>query len=240
MFVRNKVNVMVMILMLALSALASSHLLAKSGDHEVKVIQERLYDQTHEIFFEGGYIPGDFYDSFPVGGGYLYHFNETWAWEVFRAEAVADQEKDIVTQLAEEFRVEPSQFDRLTQMVQTALVFKPTYGKDAFLNSRIINHESSLSLGLGVATFDADFPEDETLSENAPMLSLAAGRKYFIGKNFALSLFVKNLTFFKENETKNTLYMGGGLSYRFGSVGQTIEGVDAKDRVYDYLRDDKK
>lgn len=231
-------GILMLALGVSLSTVGSSAALAKERSDHIAVIQERIYDKKHEITFEAGYIPSDFFDNFPLGISYTYHFNETLGWEVVRLEGVASSEKDIVSQLEEDFQVEPTEFDSLKSMIHTSLVYKPTYGKDALLNKSVINHETMLTVGLGLASYETEFPEEASTSETAMVLSFGFGRKYFISKNFSFILQARDLITFKDDETENNVYLGVGLSYRFDFAGKRVEGFEKADSVYKYLKNE--
>ena len=98
---------------LALMMVFGSTAVAVSQDSEqqetVRAIQHRVYQKSHELGIAAGYIPDDdFYEAFPVGGYYMFTFNEHIAWEVARAQWIFTTEKDLKSDLENDFGVRPS------------------------------------------------------------------------------------------------------------------------------------
>ncbi len=203
---------------------------------EISIIQERLFDKKREVGLTLGYYPDDnFYEVYPITFNFVNHFNERYAWEVIRASYMINKENDLKKDLENNFGVTPSTFDEMTSHFETAFIFKPTYGKDAFLNKHIINHEGYMSFGVGVANFERQVSYGSPNTESAPTASIGIGRKYFINKSFNISLDLKSMLIFKENNTENYVYLGVGFNYRFDLFG-SMHKERAKDTsIYEYI-----
>ncbi|MFV1951899.1 MAG: outer membrane beta-barrel domain-containing protein, partial [Nitrospinota bacterium] len=184
-------------------------------DH-VYAIQDRIYDRYHELGLNFGYIPDDsFHNAFPVGINYIYHFNEHLAWEVVRAQWVMNQEKDLKEDLETRFGVRPTEFDKLKYLIHTNFIIKPSYGKDAVWNRGIVNHESYLFLGIGIAEYETQFSNGNSSTQSVPSISLGVGRKYFLNKHLSINLEIRDLINLKKEKTENNIYFGIGIGYRF-------------------------
>ena len=206
----------------------------------VSVIQERIYDRTHELGFHVGYIPDDdFYEEYPLGVSYTYHFNKNIAWEVARLQYFLTSEKDLKGTLSE-YDLAAVSFDKPTVMLHSSFVLKPTYGKDAVWDKNIINHEGFFSFGAGVAQFDREYPVDaDSSTETVLSVTFGAGRRYFLSKKTAIVAEIKSYTQFKDSSTETNIYMGLGLAYRFNFSNRNSRVREKTDSVYRYLNDEE-
>lgn len=219
--------------------MASAYADEQIQDESVSIIQNRIYDRFHEIDLLFGYIPDDdFYQAYPLGLSYTYHFNENIAWEVLRAQAVVNIDRDLKETLRDDYGVGPTEFDQITSMLHSNFVFKPTYGKDAILNSGIINHESYLLAGLGVFNYQRSYGDGTESSESAGSISLGIGRKYFINETYSINIELRDYISFKGSGTENNLYLGMSIGYRFNMAPRVNVRKKEADSIYRYLKDD--
>jgi outer membrane beta-barrel protein len=210
-----------------------------ADEQTVSVVQEKIYDRDHEIGFQLGYIPDDdFYQSFPLGGNYLYHFDDHLAWEVVRAQWSINTDRDIKDRLIQDYAVVPEEFDALQYLVHTSLVIKPTYGKDSIWNAGILNHEGFLSVGIGFAGYERDYSFGPSTTERAISLAFGLGRKYFISQSLSVNLELRDYLIFKDEATENNIYLGLGLAYRFNMAPRKAAAENEDHSIYRYLRDD--
>jgi len=196
------------------------------GDGEkVYAVQNRIFHSDHELDISGGYIADDdFFQVYPIGLGYTYHFNEHISWEVARVQYFITQEKDIQNTLKNSpFNAQAEFFNEPIYMLHSHLVFKPLYGKAAVLNRRIVNYETYFFLGPGITHYEKSFSTGETESENTFSLSLGVGMKYFLSKRFCLNIEIRDLIQIRRDGTENNLYFGIGLGYRFNLGPRKIE-----------------
>lgn len=208
-------------------------------NESVSVIQNRIYDRFHEIDLLFGYIPDDdFYLASPLGLSYTYHFNENIAWEVIRAQAVINIDRDLKETLRDDYGVAPTEFDKITSMFHSNFIFKPTYGKDAILNSSILNHEGYLLAGLGIFNYQRAYSDGSESAETASSLSLGIGRKYFINETYSINLELRDYVTFKSSGTENNLYLGMSIGYRFNMAPRVNVRKKEADSIYRYLKDD--
>lgn len=209
-------------------------------DESVSVIQNRLYDRFHEIDLVLGYVPDDdFYQAFPIGMSYTYHFNEIFAWEVLRAQAVINFDRDLKDKLRDDYGVAPTQFDEITSMLHSNFVFKPSYGKDAILNNSILNHETYMLAGVGVFNYQRSYSDGSSSAETAGSLSFGVGRKYFINETYSINLELRDYVTFKGSGTENNLYLGISIGYRFNMAPRINPRKQEANDIYHYLQDDK-
>ena len=208
------------------------------GDGEaVYAIQKRLFDRYHEISLVAGLIPDeDFYNVFPVGLSYTFNFNENLAWEVVRAQWAFTAEKDLKRDLEKDFGATPSQFDEMKYLVHTNLVVKPSYGKDALWNRKVIHHETFLLAGLGVVGYERRYAYGDSTTENVLSLSFGLGRKYFLNPKFCLNFEFRDLVNFKDDGVENNVYLGVGLGYRFDLSPRRPPRDPAVEELKGYLK----
>ncbi len=146
-------------------------------------------------------------------------------------------DKDVKEDLENDFGVTPTQFDEMKLMLHTSLVIKPSYGKDALWNRKVINHESYLLAGIGMVSYDRHFSVGEEESEQAVSLSFGLGRKYFLNKKFAINLEFRDFVNFKEEDVENIVYLGVGLSYRFDLAPRKAARDTSVDNFKRYLKE---
>jgi len=220
-------------------AMPFAHAQEPKAEETVSVIQNRIYDRYHEVDFLLGYVPDDdFYQAYPIGLSYTYHFNEFIAWEVIRAQGVFNRDRDLKKKLEKEYEVAPTEFDEIKAMVHTNFIFKPTYGKDAVWNDGIMNHEGYLVLGLGAFNYERKYSDGSDSSETAASVSLGIGRKYFIDQTFSINLELRDYITLKESGTENNVYLGIALGYRFNMAPRVNTRKQETDTIYRYLKDD--
>ena len=188
----------------------------KEGEEKVYAVQNRIFHRNHEIDLYGGYFTGDdFYQAYPLGIGYTYHFNNHFSWEVARAQYNFNMEKDLKSNLEDNFGITPEYFPEPKYMLHSHLVFQPLYGKSALMNRWIANNEIYVFGGAGIANYEWQYSTGETYTENAISFSFGGGLRYFISKKFCVKFEIRDLVTLREDATQNNLYFGVGVGYRF-------------------------
>jgi len=228
---------------LALSLLLPPAALAaepKKLGEEVFAIQERLFDRDHEVGLVTGYIPDEDFDhAFPLGLDYVFRFNENVSWEVGRVQYILNMDKDLKTDLEDDFGATPSEFDRIKYSVHSNLLLTPSYGKDAFWNRGILNHETFLALGAGVMVYERETSSGSKSTTVSPSLSFGIGRKYFLTPTLCLNVEVRDFVNFKDSGVENHIYLGIGVGYRFNLAPRKPPEDEAAKRLKGYLKEGK-
>jgi outer membrane beta-barrel protein len=207
-------------------------------EEKVSAIQERVFLRNHEIGISFGYIPDDnFYNAFPVGIGYTYHFNNYLAWEVARGQYMFTQEKDIKKKLEKEFGVTPEVFLQPKYMIHSNIIIKPLYGKEALWNKGIVNHESYLILGGGMIGYEKKYSNGDKSSETDPSVCVGAGTRYFLNKNLCMTMEIRDLVNMKKDKTENNVYFGMGLSFQFNLFARKTQQDETVDKLKGYLEE---
>lgn len=234
-----KIVVVLFLLMLIFGSASTA--ICQDSDQEQKVhaIQERIYQKSHELGVVAGYIPDDdFFEAFPVGGYYMFTFNEHIAWEVVRAQWIFTNDKDLKNDLENEFGVRPSEFSEPKYSIYSHAVFTPFYGKDAVLNRGVVNRETYFLLGGGIVNYDNKDSFEDSSSETAPSLSFGVGQKFFIKDNYALNLEIRNITNFREDETEWRVYLGVSFGFRFDLSPRKKQKDPKIDKLNHYLKEE--
>ncbi len=196
----------------------------QTDEEKVYAVQNRIFHRSHELDLSVGYISDDaFFQVYPISLGYTFHFNELFAWEVARVQYMFNEERDLKKTLENEFNVTPERFPEPKYMIHSHLVFKPLYGKHAFLNHGVINNEIYLFAGAGTAHYEFQLSTGESQEEDALSLSFGMGLKYHFNKKICMNFEIRDLVNFREAETENNLYFGLGVGYRFNLAPRKVE-----------------
>ncbi len=206
-------------------------------EHEyTAAVQERLYQQKHELTFWGGVVPDeDFTINYPLSVGYRYHFNEHYAWEAVRASYYVTKARQLQSDLVEDYGIAPSDFDYPLYSAFSSFVFKPSYGKDSYFNRWVVNHEAHFSVGGGLVGFLKEYNYGPNTEELAWALRFAAGRKYYLNNTFAINLEIEETYYFKEEGMTNNLGLNAGLSFQFSFKKHQAEESEELKLLYQYL-----
>lgn len=194
------------------------------GEEKVSAVQNRVFHRSHELDLSIGYIADDdFFNVYPIGLGYTFHFNEAIAWEVARAQYMFNTDKDLKSSLENDFNVQPELFPEQRYMLHSHLIYKPLYGKHAFRNRSVINNEISFFAGPGIVHYEWEYSTGETSTENAFSLSVGAGMKFFLSERWCLNVEVRDLVNFREDDTENNIYFGLGVGFRFDLAPRKVK-----------------
>lgn len=187
-----------------------------NNEDRVYVVQEKVFHRYHELGFFIPYIPDDdFFDSFGLGANYVYHFNDMFSWEVFRGAWMMNQDKPIRDDINKSLNISPTFYDEPTYMIYSQLGLRPFYGKSAICNKKIIFHETGLFVGVGILGFDRIKSFASDANDTALSISLGMCTTFFLNKYSSLSLHIRDLVHFKDNQTENRISLEMGYSFRF-------------------------
>lgn len=121
---------------------------------ELPAVQNRKYRMEHELAAGIGLLPTDPYTKgVAVSGSYTWHLNNLWgvrgdfSW-------VFNYNSSLRDKLEENFGIQTTRFDKIKLFGQLGGLFKPLYGKLAFLNDAQIYGELYLSLNAVVAQLE--------------------------------------------------------------------------------------
>lgn len=204
----------------------------------VYAIQEKVFFKHHELSFVTGYISNeDFYEVFPFGLAYTYHFDDTTSWEVARVYYDVTMEKDLMEDLVNDHGAAPEQFYKPKAQLLSHFIYRPMYGKDAVLNESILNHETFFFIGGGIDIYSKHDPDEETSDEFAFCGSFGAGIKYFINDKVNVSVELRDMISYREDEMVNRLWFGVNFGYRFNMKARKSYSDKTLNTLSRYLED---
>jgi outer membrane beta-barrel protein len=185
------------------SARAQAEELENPG--EVSAIQDRAYRMQHELNLSVGVLPLDaFYKGLYAQVAYVYHFTDTFAWQVGRGSYVYAAGTGLREQLERDFGVLPTTFEEVKWSVGSDLMWKPFYGKLTVMNKAVVHGEVFLLLGATVFSFTNAF---------RPAVNLGGGGRVFVSQNIS----------FRFDVTDNIVIpLGGGSTSLLNVMTMTL------------------
>jgi outer membrane beta-barrel protein len=194
-------------------------------EEEVFAVQNRVFHKSHEIDLSIGYIADDeFFMVYPISVGYTYHLNEMFSWEVGRLQYFFNKDRGLKGTLEDPpFNAQAEFFNEPKYMVNSHLVFRPLYGKSAFMNKRVVNHETYLFAGPGITGYEREYSNGDSDTEDVLNLSFGAGFKYFLNQRWCLNVEVRDIISFRSDDNENNVYFGIGVGYRFDMAPRKVE-----------------
>jgi outer membrane beta-barrel protein len=174
----------------------------------VYAIQDRAFRMNHEFGLSLGFLPLDaFYKMFSIGGHYVVHFDEMWAWEAVHLSfsQYLDVDTGLKGELADRWDASPTDADsgRVKYSLDTNLMWKPLYGKATLLGDTVIFGETFLLLGIGTERLETAW---------YPAINLGVGMRIFLGDTISMRLEVREYIHFGE-ETGGTLQFALSFCY---------------------------
>jgi outer membrane beta-barrel protein len=219
---------------------AGSHAENVKGEENVFAVQEKIFHKYHELAFVTGYIASDdFYQVYPVGMAYTFHFDDRISWEVVRLYYNFTREKNLLEDLLNDFGASPVEYYQPKYQLLTHLVIRPFYGKDSVLNKTVINHETYFLAGGGFDFYKANHSDGVTpgSNETALIISMGAGIKYFINQNVNLAFELRDFVTYRGDEVVNNMWFGVNLGFGF-NLGQRPSYSDETLNILNgYLKD---
>ncbi|MBL9037289.1 MAG: outer membrane beta-barrel domain-containing protein [Archangium sp.] len=148
--------ILMVAVMTSASAFAQADELENPGT--VSAVQERAYRMQHELNLSLGVLPLDaFYKGYYAQVGYVFHFTDTFAWQVGRGAYAYAARTGLREQLERDFGVLPTAFDEVQFFVGSDLMWKPLYGKLSVMNRWVLHGEMYLLAGASVFRFTNAF-----------------------------------------------------------------------------------
>ncbi len=197
--------ILVLSLMAPLAAFAQAEELENPGT--VSAVQERAYRMQHELNLSVGVLPLDaFYKGLYAQVGYVFHFTDSFAWQVGRGGYSYSARTGLREQLERDFGVLPTAFDEVQFFVGSDLMWKPLYGKLSVLNRWVLHGEVFAILGATIFRFTNTF---------RPGINVGAGGRVFLTKYASLRLDI----------TDNVVLPTGGGSTTFTNVMMITFGL---------------
>ncbi len=133
-----------------------------------QAIQNRKHLLKSEVAIAIGTLPVDaMYKGLTGTGSFTFHFSNHWAWEIFHVGYSKNFWTSLRRDLEENWRnpSSPQVIPEIMLFGDTNLVFKPFYGKLAYLNRSLVYGEFFLVAGPALAYYDlGDKPLNEKLT----------------------------------------------------------------------------
>jgi outer membrane beta-barrel protein len=180
---------------------------ARAAEPQAQVVQERRFQQTHEVSASFGVLPLDAFEKgITFGGAYTWHPSSLFGWEVVHFRYALGVETRLNEELAA-LSVGPTPFETVQFYGTSNLVFKPVYGKLAVLNRQVIWSEAFVTLGAGVGRLTVT---------TRPVLEAGLGVRVYGGKRFSARVDIRDALFLSGNNAQNELWLAVGLSVDLG------------------------
>lgn len=114
----------------------------------VDAIQSYSNPRNSHFGFDFGVWPlQPYYNGFSVDVNYTYYFNKDHAWEVLNAAYLYTVDTGLVTELADENKLQPQFIQRVNYIISSNYLMTLAYGKFIFFENNIRYFRSSLILG---------------------------------------------------------------------------------------------
>ncbi|MHB8879045.1 MAG: outer membrane beta-barrel domain-containing protein [Myxococcaceae bacterium] len=193
-------------LLLVAPALASAQAEELENPGTVSAVQERAYRMNHELTLGVGAAPLDaFYKSYYGQIAYVFHFSDSFAWQVGRGAYTYNMNTGLREQLERDFGVLPTAFDEIQYFVGSDLLWSPLYGKMALLNTSVLHFEDYLILGVTAFKFTNHF---------RPAVNLGVGVRLFHSKYVSYRLdFTNNFVISEKPFNVITLQLQAAVNF---------------------------
>lgn len=190
-------------------ALASTDSQAKPMDGvTMEAVETYINPKTSELDLGLGIYPFDaYYYGLSINGGYTWHPSRNFAWEIVHAQYFFSFQKNLTTELADRYSVDPETISTVSYIVTSDIQYVFAYGKFALMEDLVRYFRSSMLFGGGVVA----------LKDNgATTTSVAAvfGLKFeaFTRDNFSWTVEARDNVAFTGNNYL-TFILGTGLSF---------------------------
>ena len=171
---RVTVNRALLLVLLFAPLAASAQIEELENPGSVSAVQDRAYRMQHELDLSLGVLPLDaFYKFYYAQIGYVYHFTDSFAWQVGRGAYGLAGRTGLREQLERDFGVLPTAFDEVQFFIGSDLMWKPLYGKMAVLNRWVLHGEAYLIAGGSMFKFTNTF---------RPGVNLGGGVRIFVNR----------------------------------------------------------
>jgi outer membrane beta-barrel protein len=173
-------------------------------------IQNRKHVLNHEFTLAVGTVPMDaFYKGLTGTFQYTYHFDDSWAWEIVSFTYSDNIWTSLRTELETNWKTKAAEgtIKQLNYFGDSNLVWKPLYGKLAYLNRSLVYGEFFVTGGPAVAKYDLP---GAYLGGNAGI-----GFRVHLSQHFSTRLDLRYYRFQRLDKLKdndNVLFINLGLS----------------------------
>lgn len=169
------------------------------------IVQNRLHSMSHEFHFSVGVLPIDaFTKGLTFSAAYTLHFNDLLAWEIGQFTYSLGIDSGLKEELANLPQpIGPTPFEVTKFFYTSNFVFKPIYGKLAFLNRSILYGELYAVAGGGYGHLSIT---------NRPVVDLGLGLRLYAGDYLSIRFDIRDYAFLNTEDIHNELMISLGLS----------------------------
>lgn len=119
----------------------------------VEALESYRNPKTNQVSFDLGIWPFNaYYNGFSVNAGYTYFVNKTLAWEVLDGSYLYTVDKNLTSQLAQNYGVNPVQIERLNYVISSNAIYFHSYGKFILAKEYIRYFRSGAMGGVGLVS----------------------------------------------------------------------------------------
>lgn len=120
---------------------------------KIEAIETYANPKTSELGIGASFYPfNPYFNSFGVNLNFTHYFGETYAWEVINGNYHFGVRKDLVTDLAENFGVNPEEIETLSFNLNSNFLYIFSYGKLILFKNHIRHFRLAALTGLGAVT----------------------------------------------------------------------------------------
>ena len=171
----------------------------------IKAVERYVQNDSSEFTLGSGVYPlNAYYGGFDVNAGYSFFFNRQFGWEVLRAHYVFTSEKDLTSELADEYGVNPEEIERLRFIFSTSGVFVFAYGKLLLADSYINYFRGLFNLGMA---------QINTSERSATAIVLGGKFDFFVTDKFSWYLEAREHRQFVGANDHLTFGLGTGIFF---------------------------
>lgn len=203
-------------LALAPAAPARAELVFAGEAERVYTIEPRPHLFSHELSLGAGISPlNSFYVGVAPQLSYTYHFSDLWAWEVVSGFYSFNINTGLGGFLQSTGQEAAAGADtRLRSIVSTNGVFRPLYGKLAVFNRGIVNAQTYLTFGVGMALSAVAGGRDDA----APAGNIGIGLMWWLSDAVATRLDVRDHYIVSRTQGGSVLMVTWAATFNFNVV----------------------
>jgi outer membrane beta-barrel protein len=174
----------------------------------LEAVETYAEPRANELGLGVGIYPFDaYYYGVSLNVGFTIHFSRNFAWEIINAQYFFGFQKDLTTELADVYSVNPTSIPELNYIVSTNALYSFSYGKSVLFEDFIRYFRDSVIYGLGaVRTSDA------LTSTTSFAVNLGLKVEMFTTENFSWHFEARDSIAFSGNNYL-TFSLGTGLSF---------------------------
>ncbi len=175
-------------------------------DSEFSVVQNRLFSKTGRFTLSGSFgtmLNDPWATGNTFGANLGYYFNERWGVELFFSQTNS-QDNQAVERLKNQAGY--PDHNLLKDYYGVQVMFVPFYAKMSVMDWTIIYFDMSFALGMGMQSYD-QMKEEGNSTVATPAVNFDVTQTFFLHKNFALRLDLKNRWYSEETVKYRSTYL---------------------------------